>query len=321
MNLSSFVVQESSLILYDYVMTIEIEPGKYVVAVSGGVDSVVLLDLLATNFKLQTTPKTQFEFLIAHFDHGIRSDSDKDRHFVEDLAKKYGLPFESKREELGKDASEEQARIRRYEFLNNVKKKHQAKAIITAHHKDDVTETALINMVRGTGRSGLSSLKSQEIIRPLLKFNKNQIIEYAQKNNLAWREDPTNQDTKYLRNKLRKIMSKSDDEAKENLQKLINDGADRNQEIDKLLAGLIETATNDDNKINRSFFIALGYQVSCELIAYLLRKNGISFDKKRIDLAVVFLKTADNNKKFEINKNNHLLIQGKQISLINTTSV
>jgi len=92
---------------------------KYVVAVSGGVDSAVLLDILSK--------KPGLDLIVAHFDHGIRDDSKSDAIFVANLAKEYNLPFETKREELGSDVSEEKARDRRYEFLRAVAKKHDAK--------------------------------------------------------------------------------------------------------------------------------------------------------------------------------------------------
>ena len=101
---------------------------KYVVAVSGGVDSVVLLHMLAH--------RPDIELVVAHFDHGIRDYSVADAQFVKELADSYGLPFESRREKLGKQASEDLARSRRYAFLRSVADKHQAK-IMTAHHADD----------------------------------------------------------------------------------------------------------------------------------------------------------------------------------------
>src|SRR5690606_26701133 len=105
---------------------------KYIVAVSGGVDSVVLLDMLSK--------KTEHELIVAHFDHGIRPDSHEDAAFVQKLAQRYGHTFEMKREELGAYASEATARERRYAFLGALAKKHQA-AVMTAHHLDDLVET------------------------------------------------------------------------------------------------------------------------------------------------------------------------------------
>ena len=133
---------------------------RYVVAVSGGVDSVVLLDMVAQEVAPQ-------RLIVAHFDHGIRPESADDAAFVKSLAKQYGLTFETKREELGANASEELAREHRYAFLRDVAKRYSA-TIMTAHHADDIIETIAINMTRGTGWRGLAVLDSPGIERPLL---------------------------------------------------------------------------------------------------------------------------------------------------------
>ena len=140
-------------------MKAELKPGKYVLAVSGGVDSIVLLDLLAKEIERDN-------LVVAHFDHGIRQGSATNREFVEGLAKNYGLEFFYEEGELGAKASEALARTKRYEFLNKIKKQTESDAIITAHHQDDVLETIIINLLRGTGRKGLSSLKNHpELVR------------------------------------------------------------------------------------------------------------------------------------------------------------
>src|SRR6185436_20114617 len=127
-------------------MKISVRPGKYVVAVSGGVDSMVLLDLLRQKPKL--------ELVVAHFDHGIREDSAQDRKLVQRIAKAYGLPFVHAKGNLGPKAGEALAREARYAFLRQVQADHDAKAIITAHHQDDMLKTAIMNLLRGTGRRG-----------------------------------------------------------------------------------------------------------------------------------------------------------------------
>lgn len=176
--------------------------GTYIIAVSGGVDSTVLLDALAR--------QNGARLVVAHFDHGIRPDSQDDRRFVADLAARYGLDFESERQELGVEASEETARQARYGFLRRLKKKHAARAIVTAHHADDIIETMVINLLRGTGWRGLCSLKSTaELCRPLLAVSKKDILAYARKNKLAWKEDSTNSDERYLRNAVRRRLAPS----------------------------------------------------------------------------------------------------------------
>ena len=165
----------------------------YIVAVSGGVDSVALLDMLVK--------RDEGKLIVAHFDHGIRPDSADDAEFVRKLARQYDLPFEMRREELGPTASEELARLRRYTFLREVAKKYQG-VITTAHHMNDIAETIAINVSRGTGWRGAAVLASN-IYRPLLGMTKQELISYATNYRLTWHEDSTNTSDAYLRNRLR----------------------------------------------------------------------------------------------------------------------
>jgi len=208
---------------------VTIPSGRYIVAVSGGVDSVVLLNLLAS--------RPDLELIVAHFDHGIRSDSNLDATFVSELAKSYGLKCEIKREELGENASEDTARTRRYEFLREVTKKYSAK-LITAHHADDVIETVAINLSRGTGWRGLAVLDS-DVLRPLTCFIKSEIIDYANNHGLKWREDSTNDSDKYLRNRIRQQTNNLSGDKKQKIlelwtrQKILKKAID--EEVDKLI--------------------------------------------------------------------------------------
>lgn len=183
---------------------------RYIVAVSGGVDSVVLLD------KMRRLPGVQI--MVAHFDHGIRPDSHKDELFVRGLAESYGLPFESRREELGSTASEATARSRRYAFLEAIAAQYEAK-LVTAHHLDDMVETVAINLHRGTGWRGLAVFNAEHS-RPLLDVSKKELIDHALKNKLEWREDPTNASDAYLRNRIRKKSQLLEAEKKRQLRAL-----------------------------------------------------------------------------------------------------
>lgn len=169
---------------------------KYIVAVSGGVDSVVMLDMLVAS--------GEHELIVAHYDHGIREDSSDDATLVRSLARRYGLVFESSEGMLGASVSEADARESRYTWLTSIKEKHGAAAIMTAHHEDDVIETMIINLIRGTGWRGLISLRNSEtLIRPLLSWSKIKIVSYALEHNLEWHDDSTNDDIRYLRNYVR----------------------------------------------------------------------------------------------------------------------
>ena len=186
----------------------------WILAVSGGVDSVVMLDLLAKSTSathwLQGEGQALPRLIVAHVDHGIRNESGEDAEFVAGLARTYGLQYESVQLHLGSDASEAEAREKRWEYLRTVKAQYNADAIMTGHHADDVVETMMINLLRGTGWRGIASLiETDEIRRPLLHERKRDIIDYAVQYGLKWHEDVTNQDPKYLRNYVRyRILTK-----------------------------------------------------------------------------------------------------------------
>jgi len=291
-------------------MKIILEDGRYVVAVSGGVDSVVLLDLL--------TREKGLILAVAHFDHGIRDESYIDRDFVEQLAVKYGLEFYSEDGNLGNTASEEQARIARYNFLERVKDEFNAQMIITAHHQDDLLETAALNILRGTGRKGLSSLKStKSLLRPLLNYSKEEIIEYALKNNLNWVEDKTNLDTKYRRNYVRhELLGNLSDNEKDHLIDVVHRTDIINKEIDKALNAEINNHMSKD-EMDRYWFVMLPHDLSEEIMAQWLRNSGLaSFDRKTINRSVIAAKTLKPGKKSEIYKNFKLLIEDKSLKII-----
>lgn len=235
---------------------LDVNPGRYVVAVSGGVDSVVLLNLL---IKLPN-----LELVVAHFDHGIREDSHLDVQLVKQLAEKNNLQFEMRREELGEHASEEFARDRRYEFLFSVMKKYDAK-LITAHHADDVIESVAINLSRGTGWRGLAVLDSENIIRPMTKFFKSEIREYAEKNNLEWHEDSTNSSDAYLRNRFRKKLLDFDNSKKLEILALWSEQIQIKNQIQEIVSKLIDKT----NEYNRQMFFDMPESVAIELIRYI----------------------------------------------------
>lgn len=267
-------------------MKIVIPAGKYIVAVSGGVDSMVLLDMLSR--------KTALELIVAHFNHGMRQDACLDERFVKDAAKKYGLKFESDQASLGANASEDQARRARYEFLWRIKDKNKAMAIITAHHQDDLIETAILNILRGTGPQGMvSMIDNKYIIRPLLKFSKAQILEYADRHKLKWREDPTNQDVRYLRNYVRlKLVPRLNRPAKQKLLESIDNISSARKQTLPLIQGLSGEIMRN-GLISRQKFINLPLEVGKELLAYWLGQYGAAdYDKQTISRLSTALKTA-----------------------------
>jgi tRNA(Ile)-lysidine synthase len=283
-------------------MELNVPKGKYVAAVSGGVDSAVLLDLLSN--------LAGVDVVVAHFNHGIRPDSAEDEDFVRELTRNYGLPFESARGKLGAKASEERAREARYRFLNAVKEKYDAKAVITAHHQDDLLETAIINIIRGSGRRGLTAIAdNQNVLRPLLDWPKEEILAYAKKRSLRWRDDPSNLDEAILRNYVRRrIIGKLSQTKRRqilaDLQSLRVLNQDINQEIAKLSQNIIS-----GKEIDRSGFTALPFEIAAETLMFFLRSHGISeFDKPTIERLAIQIKNAKPGTKHNINREAYLKI-------------
>ncbi len=180
---------------------------QYLLAFSGGVDSVVMAELLH---------QSGFRFSIAHVNFSLRgNESDEDQLFAEETAKRHKVPFHTIRFETSRMASDqkkgiqETARELRYNWFNEVAKNNNFHAIITAHHIDDNIETVWMNLIRGTGLQGLTGMSTKQggvysnIIRPLLFTSKKEIIAFAQQNQLKWREDSSNANSDYTRNLIR----------------------------------------------------------------------------------------------------------------------
>ena len=171
--------------------------GAYVVAVSGGVDSMVLLDILAT-----APPRRGYALVVAHFDHAMRPESAADAQFVADTARGYGAEYVTARSDRPL-TSEAQARTSRHAFFHDVLRDHPSHRLVTAHHQDDLIETSLLNLARGTGWEGLAPFSKGDIVRPLLTVSRTQIVAYAKHHHLWWHEDATNADRSNPRNFLR----------------------------------------------------------------------------------------------------------------------
>lgn len=258
---------------------------RYIVAVSGGVDSVVLVHVLLT--------KGEHELIVAHFDHGIRPDSAEDAAFVGHLAASYGLSFETRREELGSDASEELARARRYAFLREVAVRRKA-TIVTAHHANDIAETIAINLIRGTGWRGLAVLDS-DIHRPLLGMTKAEIIAYAHEHDVPWREDSTNQSGAYLRNTVRRNLRAMSDDSVWQLAALRSAQAELKRAIDTEVAALVPAT----GPYSRYFFTQLEQSLGIECLRAITKAQLTRPQCERVLLAI---KTIRSGKVYQASK-------------------
>ena len=184
---------------------------KVIVGLSGGADSVALLHILK-----ELRDCFDLELYAAHVNHGLRGqDANEDAAFAEDLCRNWGIPFFLKNADIPQMSrkmhmtEEEAGRKVRYDFFHEVMHKVKGNKIATAHHKNDQAETILHNIIRGTGTQGLSGIKPIRdgyIIRPLLIVSRQEIKDYIRHHSLAYREDATNADSTYTRNRIRNCL-------------------------------------------------------------------------------------------------------------------
>ncbi|HLB55692.1 MAG TPA: tRNA lysidine(34) synthetase TilS [Gemmatimonadales bacterium] len=175
-------------------------PGPALAAVSGGADSLALLDLLA-----RSPAASGFSLHVAHLDHGIHPQSAQAAEAVRAVVATYGLPFHVGRLGLGPGASETAARAARYAWLRQKADELGADLIFTAHHRDDQVETVLMRVLNGSGPAGLAGMapRTGRIVRPLLSFRREELAAYARSLSLVPWEDPANRDPRHLRSWIR----------------------------------------------------------------------------------------------------------------------
>ncbi len=210
------------------------------VAVSGGLDSVVLLHLLK---------KMEMNCVVAHCNFQLRGEeSEADEVFVKEMAERFNFPFYSIAFDTVTFAKEKRisiemaARDLRYKWFEEIREAAQCKYILTAHHADDVIETVLINLARGTGIHGLVGIKAKnaDLIRPLLPFSREELKAYAADNRLDYREDYTNAQTDFVRNKIRHQIIPVLQEINPSIQKTMNENVARFSDVELIYNNEIE---------------------------------------------------------------------------------
>lgn len=228
---------------------------KLLIACSGGLDSVVLTHLMN---------KLNFEIALAHCNFSLRNkESDGDEMFVIGLAEQMNIPVFAETFNTHKFADEHKvstqmaARTLRYEWFEQILVNFKYHHLLTAHHLDDDLETFFINLSRGTGINGLTGIPSVNgnIIRPLLVFSREEIVTYAKKNNLKWREDSSNQKADYLRNKLRlevlPLFKETHDSLLNNFKTTQNNLQSSKKLIEDYMALIYKLAVSEDEDFYR----------------------------------------------------------------------
>ena len=188
-----------------------VDGDKIVLGVSGGPDSISMLYLLN---EIKNEKIINFDIVVAHINHGLRENAILDENYVKEFCEQLSIPFYVLHANVEEEAIkrkkglEETGREIRYEFFDEILKKENANKIAIAHNKNDSTETVLMNLIRGTGISGLKGIEKINgiYIRPLIEIERTEIEKYCEDTNLSPRHDETNDENIYTRNKMRNII-------------------------------------------------------------------------------------------------------------------
>lgn len=222
----------------------------------------------------------------------------------------HNIEYVTQQLNLGQAASEAQARSARYRVLQQCRIARNADAIITAHHRDDLLETAIINIIRGTGWRGIAPFtNSDTVIRPLLHVPKEELIRYAAENSVPWRQDSTNLDQRYLRNYVRLSvmpeLAKHNPKWEQDFLRLIRKQRALRRTIEDELATYLTSITKSRGPAvsgNRYDWIMLPSTLAYECLQALCRRHcGNSLERAKAQSAMIFIKVARPGKVMVLN--------------------
>lgn len=271
---------------------------KLILAVSGGVDSIVLLAMYK-----------QADIVVAHIDHGTRKSSAEDANFVRQKCQELGVKFYETKLELGEGVSEELARKKRYEFLKTIQDK-EGGTLCTAHHLDDVLESIAINLIRGTGWRGLTPFYGDELVRPFIitKMWKRDVLKFAGEQNICFRQDPTNYEADYLRNRVREKMAELDVTTRVDIINLFEKQNELRGKIEKLVTELAKQTVMGKNFHKKELFLTADEKVAIEVLREICLMHGYSLTRKQLGDFLLAIKTYAPHKKFNLPKNHFVTI-------------
>lgn len=271
---------------------------KLILAISGGVDSMALLSMY-----------THADIIVAHIDHGTRKSSANDADFVRRKCQELGVKFYETKLELGEGVSEELARKKRYEFLKTIQEK-ESDTLCTAHHLDDVLESIAINLIRGTGWRGLTPFYGDELVRPFIisKMWKRDVLKFAGEQKICFRQDPTNYETNYLRNRVREKMVVLDERARVDIVNLFEKQNELRGKIEKLVTELAKQTVVGKNFHKKELFLTADEKVAIEVLREICLMHGYSLTRKQLGDFLLAIKTYAPHKKFNLPKNHFVTI-------------
>ena len=246
-----------------------------VAAISGGPDSMALLHMLS-----KVKDAMEITVVCAHVNHNVRKESNEEAIFVEKFCRNHGIIFEyMKIEDYGDDNFHNEARTKRYHYFGEIVKKYHARYLFTAHHGDDLMETILMRIVRGStlrGYSGFSykvEMGNYTILRPFIGVTKEEIIEYDKKNKIPFVKDASNDKDVYTRNRFRKYvvpaLKKEDPNVHHKFLKFSRTLLEYNNYIDRQVENLIPRIYMQ-NELNLDEFLKLDHVIAMKVIYYIL---------------------------------------------------
>lgn len=303
---------------------------RFLLAVSGGVDSVALCELCKRN---------KLHFAIAHCNFQLRGEeSERDENFVKYLGEKYNVHVFVKKFDTEKYAEEkklsiqEAARELRYDWFLHLKKTEAFSFTLTAHHADDNVETLLMNFFRGTGLQGLTAmpeanLDEKFILRPLLDVRRKEILEFAKEHQLQWVEDSSNASSKYTRNFFRNELLPSIKKVYPNVEENLLDNIERFKKINALYQSSVE-------ELKKKMCEKLASEVRIPILKLLKHQHtsliyeiikDFGFGEKQVD-EVIKLTNADSgkfikNENYQIIKHRNWLIIAPKTTIADTIAI
>ena len=310
-----------------------------VIGVSGGPDSICLLNILN---EIKKDKKIDFNIYVAHINHMIREEAEEETQYVEEFCKKRNIPIFIKRANVlniakkAKKGTEETGRDIRYKFFEEVLKNTNSNKIVTAHNLNDKVETVLMNIIRGSGISGLKGIepiRENKYIRPLIETERSEIEEYCKEKNLDPKIDKSNSENVYTRNKIRnKLIPYLKEEFNPNIMNAINKlsviATDDLEYFERKISEINKVIKIEEKKdkiiLDLKEFNKLELVIRRRVILYNIREllgSTQGIEKIHIEDIIKLCSNNVGNKFLTPNKNLKIIVKNKKIFLIRNIDV